>query len=582
MGRLEGKILVVFQSLIFCVSLIVKAQNFGEVSAFKSFPEEQVILTANTTVALSGQVIYYVFNCRSIDFENTVSDIGYVELVSESNTVIFKHKHHLENGFSSGDYFLPATVKSGHYKLIAYTQWSLNNHKHNAFDQKDVYIINPYLNAADNDLKMDFTDKNPYVEVSRRNDLKLNIVNDSIGLKIDTDSKVYGLRSKVNLTITNSVDYKKFESYSISVKKIDSINVETIFPTEKQSQQISLNKNHLPEMRGELIYGRVTNIKSGLPVENIGVSLSIPGDDYIYKSSKTNKRGEFYFNLFEAYPQERAVIQIIGDDRGDFELTLSPKLFDRYGELAFYDLKLDTNIESYIVQNSIFNQVESAYYDIKRDSVLINIPTNSFYGMPNKAYVLDDFTRFNSMKETFVEVVQEAAIRNNDGKHRFVVYDFDNPFSGNYENIKPLLLLDGLQIQDEEFLVNYNPREVASVSLVKGVYSIGSVMYNGIIDIKLKKAQNHFSFGDFIKSREIPKPALKKIYFRQNYVEEKKRIPDFRTQLLWEPNLNENTPVTSIQFYTSDISGYYLITVRAYDNFGENIILNETFRVINN
>ena len=194
--------------------------------------------------------------------------------------------------------------------------------------------------------------------------------------------------------------------------------------------------------------------------------------------------------------------------------------------------------------------------------------------------VLDEFNRFNSVRETFTEVIQGAAIRARNNGYRFKVYDIGNPFNALYDDEKPLLLFDGIQIQDENFVVDYNVKDIESVSLVNGVYSIGSVIYNGIIDIKLKKQSFVDLSGTYLQRVEIPKPLLQKEYFEQNYTYEQSRIPDFRTQLLWLPNLEISSDLEKIDFYTSDISGVFMVEINGTTKSGKSITLNKTFKVM--
>ena len=575
MGRLISSIKSILLGLaVFFCSVLVQAQQVDRSTLMSSFPKEQLSLVANAEVILSGQMLAYSINCHTNGSQANISDIAYVELVSDTKTSIFKHKLRLNNGKAYGDYFLSTALKTGHYKLIAYTTWSLNNAE-DAFYQTDIYIINPYLNAFENNLKNEFNENEGYTELSINHELNYKGENEDNRLKISTDSDSYKKRSKVSLNLKNVLDASNYSNYSVLVKRIDSINIQN-HHINKSSNTKSSSSAYYPEMRGELVQGIVVDSKSNLPVVDQPVSLSINGEHHLYKSTKTNAKGVFYFNVFEPHEKEKALIQVVSENRNDFKLIIKQKEFDKFDELKFYPLKLDKNLEYYISQNSIFNQVESAYYNLKQDSLILQAPITSFYGKPDMVYVLDDFTRFPSVKETFIEVVQEAAIRTVKDGYQFLVYDYNDPFAGVFKTIKPLLIFDGIQIQDENIVVGYNPEAIESVSLVKGVYSLGSVVYNGIIDIKLKKETDLYLSGTFMQHLDIHKPIVQKEYFKQDYSTEQNRIPDFRTQLLWEPDFVLNTNSKTIDFYTSDVTGYYLIEVNSYTFDGQ---LNKQYKI---
>ena len=563
---------------MFC-SVFVQAQQVDRSTLMSSFPKEQIALVANAEVILSGQMLAYSITCRTNGSQANISDIAYVELVSDAKTSIFKHKLRLNDGKAYGDYFLSTALKTGHYKLIAYTRWSLNNAE-DAFYQTDIYIINPYLNAFENNLKNEFNESEGYAELSINHELNYKARNEDNRLKITTDSDSYKKRSKVSLNLKNMLEATNYGNYSVLVKKIDSIDIQNHHINTSSNTKAS-SSAYLPEMRGELIQGTVVDSKTNLPIIDQPVSLSITGEHHLYKSTKTNAKGIFYFNVFEPYEKEKAIIQVVAENRNDFKLIVQQKEFDKFDELKFYPLKLDKNLEHYISQNSIFNQVESAYYNLKQDSLILQTPIKSFYGKPDVVYVLDDFTRFPSVKETFIEVVQDAAIRNVQDGYQFLVYDYSDPFAGVFKTIKPLLIFDGVQIQDENIIVGYNPEAIESVSLVKGVYSLGSVVYNGIIDIKLKNETDLYLSGTFMQHLDIHKPVVQKEYFKQTYSTEQNRIPDFRTQLLWEPDFKLKSDSKTIDFYTSDVPGYYLIELNGMTKNGKSVLLKSIFKVIN-
>jgi predicted glycosyltransferase involved in capsule biosynthesis len=65
-------------------------------------------------------------------------------------------------------------------------------------------------------------------------------------------------------------------------------------------------------------------------------------------------------------------------------------------------------------------------------------------------------------------------------------------------------------------------------------------------------------------------PQVNKKYFKQVYNDsEFNRIPDFRNQLLWYPNLTLNTNETQISFYTSDVTGDFEICIEGFTERGK-------------
>ncbi|MEM7381449.1 MAG: hypothetical protein AAF361_09685, partial [Bacteroidota bacterium] len=81
------------------------------------------------------------------------------------------------------------------------------------------------------------------------------------------------------------------------------------------------------------------------------------------------------------------------------------------------------------------------------------------------------------------------------------------------------------------------------------------------------------------------KPSPEKEYYKPEYSAENSvassRIPDFRTQLLWEPRVVVQGPEIPIPFYTSDVAGSYEIRLEGYTSYGKPISLQKIFTVSN-
>ncbi len=94
-------------------------------------------------------------------------------------------------------------------------------------------------------------------------------------------------------------------------------------------------------------------------------------------------------------------------------------------------------------------QIENAYFHKKVDNIS-KIPTlEPFYSPLAKQYVLDDFTRFKTLKETAVEVATDIFIRQKDGKNYLHVND-PSVFPQLPE--PAIVLIDGLYLENQNEL----------------------------------------------------------------------------------------------------------------------------------
>jgi hypothetical protein len=125
-------------------------------------------------------------------------------------------------------------------------------------------------------------------------------------------------------------------------------------------------------------------------------------------------------------------------------------------------------------------------------------------------------------------------------------------------------------------------KNIYKISIVAGQYFLGPKAFNGIISFITK---NHdfvsSQSGSYIIDASILRPTIKKEYFTPNYTDKAKleRIPDYRYQLLWLPEVTLASKETPISFYTSDVTGTFEISLEGFTDQGIPVSLKDTFEV---
>ncbi|MDP2687119.1 MAG: hypothetical protein Q8O62_07850 [Aequorivita sp.] len=547
----------------------------------KIFPKENVQLSINSNLLLAGELHQYkAYNLNTSNRKSTLSTVLYVSMRNENDSVVFSHKLKLKNGTANGDFFIPSSLKTGVYRLMGYTNFSRNNSQ-DAFVEKSIYVINSFVKSekiSGKQIDTVFVKKesvpNPQQSLNSQLDKFL----------ITTDKSSYGFREKVVINIENTTGSNR-GNYVLSVRKINPVEISDS-PT-KEFNNKSSEIFYIPEIRGEIISGVVFSKTDNRPVPNKEVSLTIPGKDYIFKIAKTNSNGRFFFSIPEGYNAEKSIVQLNGTPANvaNFNLVLSQNNFN-LGESETSFLKLDPEMKEWLQERSVQMQIENAYYDTKKDSILKNETNVPFYSNLGTLFLLDDYTHFPTVKETFVEVVTLAAIRGSGSDSRFVVNnEYDPNGTAKFNDIPPLVLMDGMQILNNEDLINYNAREIESIRVINKPYRYGPKIFSGIIAVETKK-------GDFtpakkegyIEELNLPPAVKTKKYFRPDYSEKSvnARIPDYRVQLLWQPDIDFSKDATSISFYTSDVTGIFEILMEGYSEDGMFITTKNYFIVAGN
>ncbi|MCY2687292.1 hypothetical protein [Salinimicrobium sp. TH3] len=563
--------------LPFICSGQIVIQDKEKIAVVNESPQEKVFVHFNSSFLLAGEYLYY--KIYVLDHQTLVpgdlSSVAYVELRGKDGEVIFRHKIALENGTGEGDFFISTNVLSGNYKLFGYTRWMLNGELNNFF-QADVVIVNPY--TRNNEGLLASVDKEGSAGM-----LKDTLKSTSTIANRPGNSKnlpTYGKRERVALNIDGMQEMDPKGNYSVSVRKLHNIQVPKMVVSEDISGKgkffkIEPGKRfYLPELRGELFSGKLRDAKGNqqTSVENKKVALSIPGQNFIFKIARTNANGEFFFNVEKQNLAEEVILQVLNEEKGKFKIVIDPHPELQIADLDFGNFQLTRDMEDLLVEESIYNQIENGYFSIKPDTVKLPEQELPFYGKRILTYDLDDYTRFNTLKETFVEIVREITTSGDMLRIRGYNSLVDS-------RMPPLLIVDGVIIQDHSKFINFPARRIQSIGVLRDKYFYGPEVFQGIINVEtVEKDFLEKNGKDFFKTH-LMRPQPEKEYFQQKYSEGQRneRIPDFRRQLLWNPVFDPES--RSIEFYTSDVEGEFEIVLEGFTSAGKGVTLKEKIEV---
>lgn len=549
---------------------------------------ETVFVHTNATTFVSGENLQYKVYCLKISDKkpSLISKIAYLELINSENKSVFKSKIALTNGVGNNDYFIPTSLNSGNYKLIAYTNWMLNKDVATFFTI-DITIFNPY--KVENQNQSIINDKTSVLNnLSSNNSTNENAITNQ-NLNISTDKKTYLNRELVTLKIEALSSLIKDGNYSLSVRKIDDL------PTKKQTNASSfvISKNEkfidlqnqntkiiLPELRGEIVSGKITAKNKTDKLDNVIVALSLPGISYDFKIVKTDDNGCFLFSIDSNAVNNQVSIQILGDLSKLYDIAL-----DNNAQLDFSKLYIEKqfsiseSLKQPLIDRSIASQIKNSYYKAFRDSIKPPNFKTPFYNSLAKGYVLDDFTRFKTLKETATEVATEIYFKQIENNTFIHVTD---PTIFPQLQEPALVLIDGLFLKNQNDLMKYNMKNISKIDIITGRYYLGPKSFNGLVSFTtFKKDFTPASNENYVLNEKILRPDVQKIYKKTDYsdVATKKRIPDYSYQLLWEPNLNLSSNTTLLNFYTTDVAGKFEINIEGFGLNGEPISYFKYFEV---
>ncbi len=579
-------LLLVFGVLAFPAQAQYVIGSIEELQNLKSLPQEKVYLHHTGPIVFTGEYLHYAFYCFNAQNNraSNVSFVGYVALVNQQGEYVAVQKNRLKRGKSQGDFFINTNVPSGNYKLLGYTQWMKNNGMEQVF-MDDLVIINPYqINQSQ--LLSDEAD------VEMKLDVAMNQPVDSSVVQIKMQGADFGTREKVTFSLKNYKAQLGHGNYTLRVQKKDGMEVRPAanaisyaneyFNTKGELDKTVGDSLFLPEQRGELLFGKVTD-GEGNSLAGTKMVVSIPGEEFLLKFATTDREGNFYTYLRKDYKQGRAIMQV-AENAQEVEVSLGKVPNLDASQLTFNQFHIKPEYSDAIEQRSIHNQLENQFFSVKPDSILLGTPIDPFDGGMPETINLDEFTRFHTFQETLVEVLNYAGYRKNpDGSDYIrIAQDFET-YNEQANSFPAIVLFDGVYIPDHEKIKDFDARQIQSISLVRDQFRMAGKDYQGMMVVKTID-------GDFFENYTpahginvpIEKPMPKKNYFKQRYPTEemgKKRIPDYRRILFWEPHVEVGESDLQFEFYTSDLTGEFEMVLDGFTTYGKPITVYKTIVV---
>jgi hypothetical protein len=550
---------------------------------------EGVYVHYNTNFLLTGEYLHFKLYALSKKNKNLspISKVAYVELLDSDGNRKIIEKVKMIDGMGQGDIFVPTDLESGYYFLVAYTAY-MKNWPSETFYSDELVVLNPYTNnqkvfwekypSEDEEMSKNSSDR----EIKRNESL----IDNSGMIQLNVLKNHYATRERVELEIMSKSN--GFGMYSMSVRQIsdDFIHKTRLSPENYLTQYNALGVDntigsaYLPELRGELVRGRLVGA-NGQGIPNQKIIFSLPGIEYEFKMVPSDAKGNFIFSLDTENLEPESIFQMLGPNGTDYHIEIfdMPDLEWKKHIQSHFSLKKE--MENAIKQRSVHNQIENAYFNVKPDTIKLDNSFAPIYGQDVFEYKLDDYTRFPTFKETLVEVIDNAWIATGqDGKRAIFVRDHDATRAD--VGYSPLVIVDGLMLQDHEDLIDLGIHQIKTIRLARNQYVLAGQIFQGVFDVE---TYDHDFADNYSKSYtdqiELHRPQPIKKYYKQNYRSEASfiSIPDFRHQLFWEPGLKLYKTATKVEFYTSDIKGNFEIVLEGFNEQMRPIKIVKYFKV---
>ncbi|MFY0625632.1 MAG: hypothetical protein JXR07_05025 [Reichenbachiella sp.] len=354
----------------------------------------------------------------------------------------------------------------------------------------------------------------------------------------------------------------------ISVQEFSSINPKALNIVLNMNKHISSRKRpsdikFLPDYRGELLDGTIQDSDSK-PLTGISVMYSSLGENHA-SIATSNNQGGFTINVPSFNEEKVSFVSLL--DTGAYTINIENNFLIEHPQYNPPNLEIDSLLLLDLVKSSVHTQVENAYFEVKKDSLFNAVKPIEIFSEYDAFYLLDDYNRFPTLKETFIEYIPFVAVKQKRG------IPILETRSGEYTphfNEPTLILLDGVPV-DTKSLYTFSPYKVKSIGVISKRYYLGPKIYDGVISLKTFEGNLHdFKINENILKFNYQGVQPKKIFKQPDYSTSKlDRIPDRREQLLWIPETVDDKGILEVEFYTSDIQGKYVIHIEGYSVEGK-------------
>jgi hypothetical protein len=537
----------------------LKAQNVSE----------RIYVQTDKHLYLAGEtVLMKLFTTDAAQIPMDFSKIAYIELFNESaaNMQIMVE---ISGGIGTGQMQLSADFPTGYYRLIAYTQM-MRNEGIEVFFEKEIAILNTFL-----------SDYNLSEQENQNTNFQTQTFSD--GLSLQSDRTVYTTRQNGELIISNLPENVHTLSATITTAELidNKQNNRDLYNNIFAKQSTTFSGDYLPEYEGHIITGQII---SNNPTEEFsetkGIStISLPsGGLRFFVGENTGENSVRFITPIVHSANQIATSVLNADDK--FRVDIISPFVNQYPQQLLPVLHIDSTNYDQILQRSVALQLTHYFSDNTNDTHDVVEPF--IKQSPTNSYPLDEYTRFATMREVFVEIVQVARFRSSGGKRRMETLI---NMSGTYVWSQfVLVLLDGVPITEHQIVFDYDPTTIKQIDVYSGQFVFGGNYFEGIVELttyrRLFQNLTLPPSTQVLTYQEIQPPYRQTFIDYSTDLKRANRIPDSRHTLLWKPDIKPigKTDI-KIPFSTSDLKGNFEAHVEGVTTDGQFIFGTFLFSV---
>ena len=395
----------------------------------------------------------------------------------------------------------------------------------------------------------------------------------SSSINIQTDKQLYAGREEVKLTVTGLSDIQQLNMAAIRQDRL-SVMMDEI----ASGRILNLAHDANGDVEGEGHHIKAKVMAGGKPLSGLKLIASLKGSRSSLSTGTTDEMGMVNFILPLHYGQTSLTISP-SETKGIKPIIEIVEQKTERKNIAFPCLSLKEEMRTDIEERIFNSRVNKRFYgEASRAYSIPDRDTSDFYGKPDERFLLDEYVRFPNMEEVIAEIIPPLRVKKENGVQMLQVLNL--PTKSFFEK-EPLVLVDGVPLQNSKAVIESDPLLVRSIDLVTRRYYIGEVEFSGIVHFKTYRGDRALlSNGDndlitTFKGVQETATLQAPVFTASN-----DRLPDSRNLLLKEQSLKPDASGTvSLRFNTSDATGNYKIVVKGLNKAGQEIIASSIITV---
>lgn len=543
---------------------------------------EAVYISTDKETYVAGDLIFCsafcvnpLEDCRL----SSASSVAYLELVSSEGTAA-QAKIALIGGRGSGVISLPLNISTGNYRLYAYTSLG-REETEPQMSYKTLSIFNT-LSGERVPSGVEVLGRSEYVE--KQPDGEALVQDGPVKLFSRRDASI---SSTVPLSIENTAGEEVTMSVSVTcVDGIISPENGSISSFVASAPALARPSEVVPDFEGERIRAHFI----GPDAESVAGShvyipvISSPGASEDFYAGHSDSEGRIEFSTGNIYGKKDLFCEILRLGNGmDCRFILdSPFVGPDAGDIPQLEISTamyeDLSRRSEAMQLARSAELDTLYeYLPKRESLLLS-------DLQYTQYHLDDYTRFPTIKDIFVEIIPTVRIRRgSSGKREVQVLLQDLP--GNLERFSDdvLVMLDGVPVSDHEKLLTFDAMLLSDVFVYPYTYIVGNYSFKGVVNlVTFTHNISSLRFDDNLVIVDFQGASYPVAFTGSKGVgaSASESKEDLRGTLYWHPQLSVSAGQTmNIEVHTPSYSGTFKAVAEGLTSSGKPFTYETTFEV---